>query len=352
MLIELEDLQQELIKVHGELQLAAAAVERAQRLSDKVIARKDLLAAQTEHQQARGAYDAIERKLRTYGITAAQIRTIMESGRQQSVLKNLALSPQAAVRKYLILGEPGELFELEAEYREKRVEVESLKRQLQILGFSTADLRAILQRGVPRATFTLTAPITGTVTVREATPGAVVEPAEKLVEIVDTSVVWVEGDVAENRLAMVHAGQAARVRVVAYPEAVFTGTVRSVGRTVDPDKRTVHLWVEVTNPEDKLLPEMFADLTIITQMATQALAVPPQAVISEGAEKFVFVQNGDTYTKQNVVLGLKDDRYVEIRDGIFPGDRIVIRGGYELNSVKALATQQAQGGDGHGGHAH
>lgn len=351
-LTELEQLQQELIKTHSALQLTAAAVERVQQLSDKVVARKELLAAQTEHQHARGAYDAAVRKLRTYGVTEEQIRTMLSGGLDKPVLTNLGLSPQAAVQKYLVLAKPSELFTLEAEYRQKHAEVESLKRQLQILGFSAARLTTLLQREVPDATLTLTAPMAGAVSMRQATPGAVVEAAERLVELIDTSVVWVEGDVTEQLLTAVRVGQTARARVAAYTDTVFTGTVRTVGRTVDPDKRTVHLWIEVANPEGRLLPEMFADVTLVTQVATEALAVPLQAVMREGAEQFVFVENGDVYVKQNVVLGLRDDRFVEIRDGLFPGDRIVVRGGYELNAARTAATQKEGGGDGHTGHTH
>jgi len=351
-LTELEQLQQELIKAHGTLQMATAAVERSQQLSDKIVARKDLLAAQTEQQHARSTYDAALRKLRTYGVTEAQIRTILNGGLDKSVLTNLGLSPQAAVQKYLVLAKPSELFALEADYRQKQGEVESLKRQLQILGFSAASITTVLQRGVPDPLLTLTAPISGAVSARQATPGAMVEATEKLLELIDTSLVWIEGDVVEHLLTAVRPGQKARVRVAAYPEVVFTGIVRTVGRTVDADKRTVHLWIEVPNPQGQLLPEMFATVTLITQAATDTLAVPLQAILTEGAEQFVFVENGDTYVRQSVVLGLKDDRYAEIRDGLFPGDRVVVRGGYELNAVRTVAAQQGQGGDGHTGHTH
>ena len=281
-LTELEQLQQELIKAHGALQLATAAVERTQQLSDKVVARKDLLAAQTEQQHARGAYDAALRKLRTYGVTETQIRTILNGGLDKSVLTNLGLSPQAAVQKFLVLGKPSELFALEADYRQKQGEVESLKRQLQILGFSAASIATLLQRGVPDPILTLTAPISGAISARQATPGAMVEATEKLLELMDTSRVWVEGDVVEHLLTAVRPGQQARVRVAAYPEVVFTGIVRTMGRTVDPDKRTVHLWIDVPNPQGQLLPEMFATVTLITQAATDALAVPCRPFSAKG----------------------------------------------------------------------
>jgi RND family efflux transporter MFP subunit len=351
-LTELEQLQQDLMKTHGTLHMATAAVERVQQLSDKVVARKELLAAQTEYQHARSAYDAAVRKLRTYGVTEEQVRTMLSGGVDKPVLVNLGLSPQAAVQKYLVLAKPNELFALEADYRQKQAEVESVKRQLQLLGFSTATITALLQRGVPDPILTLAAPISGAISVRQAIPGAMVEAAEKLVELIDTSVVWVEGDVVEPLLTAVHTGQQARIRVAAYPEAVFTGTVRTLGRTVDPDKRTVHVWIEVTNPGGRLLPEMFADVTLVTQVATEALVVPLDAVITEGAEQFVFVENGDTYVRQSLMLGLRDDRYVEVREGLFPGDRIVVRGGYELNAARMAATQPGAGGHDHSTHAH
>ena len=351
-LTELEHLQQELIKTHGTVQMTAAAVARAQQLSDHIIARKELLAAQTEHQHARSAYDAAVRKLRTYGVTEAQVRTMLSGGLDKPVLANLGLSPHAAVQKYLVLARPNELFALEAEYRQKQAEVESLKRQLQILGFSAATITALLHRGVPDPILTLTAPISGAVSVRQAIPGAMVEASEKLVELMDTSAVWVEGEVAEHLLTAVRPGQQARVRVAAYPETVFTGTVRTVGRTIEPDKRTVHLWIDVSNPRGHLLPEMFADVALVTQVATEALVVPLDAVLTEGAEQFVFVENGDTYIRQSLVLGFRDDRYVEVREGLFPGDRIVVRGGYALNAARLAGTQPGAGGHDHSTHAH
>ena len=351
-LTELEQLQQEVIKAHGTLQLATAAVERTEQLSEKIVARKDLLAAQTEQQHARSTYDAARRKLRTYGVTEAQIHAILTGGLDKSVLTNLGLSPQAAVQKYLVLGKPSELFALEADYRQKQGDVESVKRQLQILGFSAASIATVLQRGIPDPILTLLAPISGAVRARQATPGAMVDATEKLLELMDTALVWIEGDVVEHLLTAVRPGQHARVRVAAYPEAVFTGLVRTVGRTVDADKRTVHLWIEVPNPQGQLLPEMFATVTLITQAATDTLAVPLQAVLTEGAEQFVFVENGDTYARQNVVVGLKDDRYVEIRDGLFPGDRVVVRGGYEIHAARTATSSQGKGGDGHAGHTH
>ncbi len=351
-LTELEQLQQEVIKTHGTMHMAAATVARVQQLSDQVVPRKELLAAQTEQQHARSAYDAARRKLQTYGVSEAQIHTMLNDGLTQPVLANLGLSPQAAIQKYLVLGKPSELYTLEAEYRQKQVEVESLKRQLHMLGFSAHSVQALLQRGVPDPVLTLLAPLSGTVSRRQAIPGALVEAGTPVLELIDTSVVSIEGEVTEQLFPVVRAGQLARVRVAAYPEEVFTGTVRRLGRTVDPDKRTVHLWVEVANASGRLLPEMFAEVSLVTRAVANTLAIPVAALLMEGAEPFVFVENGDTYLRQPLVLGLRDDRYVEVRDGLFPGDRVVVRGGPALNAARLAGTPRSAGGHDHATHAH
>ncbi|MGE3537870.1 MAG: efflux RND transporter periplasmic adaptor subunit [Candidatus Tectimicrobiota bacterium] len=351
-LTELEQLQQELIKTYGTLQMTAAAVERVQQLSDQVVPRKELLTAQTEHQHARSAHDATRRKLQTYGVTEAQIRTMLHGGLTKPVLTNLGLSPQAAIQQYFVLGKPSELYSLEAEYRQKQAEAESLQRQLQLLGFSAASVKALLQRGVPDPILTLQAPLSGTVSRRQAIPGALVEAASTLLEIMDTAVVWVEGEVTEQLFPAVQAGQTARVRVAAYPDEVFTGTVRTLGRTVNPDKRTVHLWIEVANPQGHLLPEMFTEVSLVTRAVTEVLAVPVAALLTEGAEQFVFVESGDLYVRQHLVLGLRDDRYVEVRDGLFPGDRVVVRGGHALNAARLAGSQRGVGGHDHSTHSH
>lgn len=351
-LMELEQLQQEVMKAHGTLQMSTATVARLQQLSEQVVARKELLAAQTEQQHARSAYDAARRKLQTYGVSEAQIRTMLNDGLTQPVLVNLGLSPQAAIQKYLVLGKPSELYTLEAEYRQKQAEVESLKRQLHMLGFSVHSVQALLQRGVPDPVLTLPAPLSGTVSRRQAIPGVLVEAGTPVLELIDTSVVSIEGEVTEQLFPVVRVGQLARVRVAAYPEEVFTGTVRRLGRTVDPDKRTVHLWVEVANASGRLLPEMFAEVSLVTRAVANTLAIPVAALLTEGAEPFVFVENGDTYLRQPLVLGLRDDRYVEVRDGLFPGDRVVVRGGPALNAARLAGTPRSAGGHDHATHAH
>ncbi|MFZ5862507.1 MAG: efflux RND transporter periplasmic adaptor subunit [Nitrospirota bacterium] len=194
-----------------------------------------------------------------------------------------------------------------------------------------AELRS-RQFGNPPPLIPLTAPIAGVISKWEATVGEAVGPGSVLFEIVDPSVVWVEGDLPEHESQQVRTGQEVRVSVIAIPDRVFTGRIVRMGGMVEPEKRAVHVWVEVPNPAYDLKPEMFAQLAIVVGGRSQALAIPKQGLLRFGGELVVFVEHDGAYVRRSVVVGAQDDRYAEIVRGVRPGDPVVIQGNYELMS--------------------
>lgn len=194
-----------------------------------------------------------------------------------------------------------------------------------------AEIRS-RQFGNPPPLVSLTAPISGLVTQWDANVGEAVDPSTVLFQIVDPSVLWVEGDIPEHYTAQVKPGQSARVSVVALPGEIFTGKILRMSGMVEPEKRTVHIWVEVANPKYQLKPEMFAELAVVVGDSSRVLAVPLKTILKSGGETFVYVESGERYLRQNVVVGTSDDRYAEMKEGLFEGDRVVIQGNYELMS--------------------
>ena len=96
---------------------------------------------------------------------------------------------------------------------------------------------------------------------------------------------------------------------------------------------------------------MWVDLAIIQREVKEALVVPRTAMVVQGPLHFVFVQNGDQYEKQDITPGVTDDRYVEVKDGLFPGDVIVTEGAYSLTHLKpkgsSTSTPTGNMSDGH-----
>lgn len=200
------------------------------------------------------------------------------------------------------------------------------------------------QVGNPPPRVQYPAPIDGVVTHREALLNDSVEPDKHLLEIVDLSEVYAEGQVFEGQVAQVKTGQKVRVSVESFPDKKFDGTVELVSGVLDPETRTLKIWVRVANPEAVLRPNMRATLHIVTAEADEVVAIPHSAVLGEAGNLFAFVQNdkdGLVYERRPVVTGIKDDQYIEITEGIFDGDKVVTLGNYQLQYVTTRAKPAA-----------
>lgn len=239
-----------------------------------------------------------------------------------------------------------ELAKVESDHKKVEGEINGLKNKLLLLGLKEEEVERLVQTKQFIPVLPVVAPISGQVVERAATVGGTVDPQDKMFHIINLSRVLVEGDIPEDRGGMIRKGQEVRVRVSTYPEDAFSGRVNYISDVVDPQKRTIHLWSAVPNPDRKLKPGMFARVSVITEKKNEAVAVPIRAILEEGAERFVFVQNGEEFIRQTVVLGVRDDRYVEVKEGLMPGDQVVIRGNQQL-MLAQMSGGSTGGGDGH-----
>ena len=186
------------------------------------------------------------------------------------------------------------------------------------------------QVGDPPPSVEVDAPIAGVVSKRDASLGDAVEPNTEMFHIVDISKLIVTAQVYEEDVAKVKLGQTARIIALSYPTNEFIGKVTFVGLELDPDTRTLPVWLTVDNPDGKLRSDMFVKAAVLLAKNSDVLTVPKTAVLEDGGEKFVFVRTGDTFNRADVQTGAADDRNVEIKDGLVPGDEVVIEGQREL----------------------
>lgn len=192
------------------------------------------------------------------------------------------------------------------------------------------------QVGDPPPRVTFAAPFDGIVIDRHAVLGETVEPEKHLMEIVDLKEIYAEGRIYEGQIAELDIGQTVRVVVESFPKEIFTGTVELMSGALDPETRTLRVWARLQNPNGKLRPNMRATLRIVTGQVSSALAVPHQAILGDSGEKFLFVESETdplTFERRRVVLGTRDDRFTEVIEGVFPGDKVVTQGAYQLQYV-------------------
>jgi len=227
----------------------------------------------------------------------------------------------------------GEYQKREAEYLIVRAEFKATEDRLHLLGMSEEDVKRIGREHIINSKVAVRAPFSGTLTERHATLGEVIEPAANLFTLADLSTLWIIADVTEKDIPIVEKGLPVEIKVSPFPNDVFKGTLTYIGDQIDPSTRTVKVRTEVDNSLGKLKPEMFATIFITTEVVSDVLAIPEEAVQTDGNKKIVFIDKGNGgFEKREVSLGLQIDSFYQIEDGIKPGEKIVTKGSFLLKS--------------------
>lgn len=187
--------------------------------------------------------------------------------------------------------------------------------------------------GNPPPSVDITAPRGGVIDALNVSLGQSVEPATTLYRISDRSEVNIVARVYEEDLGKIAVGQDATVRTLSYPDRVFAGKIILVGPTLDPQSRTVEVWIRLGNPDGLLKPNLFARASIVLRKNAATLTVPSAAIIEANGEKFVFVRQKGEYVRVEITTGANDDQFTEVADGLVPGDEVVTQGNREIYTV-------------------
>lgn len=227
----------------------------------------------------------------------------------------------------------GEYQKREAEYLIVRAEFKATEDRLHLLGLTEEDVKRIGREHIINSKVAVRAPFPGTIVEKHATLGEVIEPSTNLFTLADLTTLWVIADVPEKDIPQVKTGLPVEVRVSPYPNDVFKGIVTYIGDQIDPSTRTVRVRTEVDNSLAKLKPEMFASIFITTDVLSDVLAIPGEAVQTDGNKEIVFIDksNGE-FEKREVSLGRQVDNFYQVLDGIKPGERLVTKGSFLLKS--------------------
>jgi cobalt-zinc-cadmium efflux system membrane fusion protein len=307
--------QVELRQAQTNLSLAQQNYERQVAIADA-----EIEAAQRQLQFAQERYDR-DQELVEAGAIARQQVLASESdlAAAQSQLT------QASSRKAVL--------EAEAEIDRARASLEAAQTQTQL---SAATYEARLQQLNSSASnegfVTVVAPISGTVADRTVTLGEAVEEAvTPLVQIINGDRLLVTANVYEKDLAAVTNGQRVRATVASLPGQIFEGRVVVVGARVNGETRSIPVTAELENSNALLKPGMFAELELLVDRTlTAVLTVPTTALLEADGRTLVFVQNGDAFEPVEVTTGRRAGDRIEIINGLFEGDQVVVQGGLQL----------------------
>ncbi len=211
------------------------------------------------------------------------------------------------------------------------------------------------QPGDPPPVVKLTAPISGVVSKVNIAQGQPISPDDELIEIFDLSVVEAVASVPQHLAGRLKMGQTAHIRVNALPDKVFEAKLVHIAAEADEAEGTIEAAFHVENPQKLLRPGMKAEFSVVVSQRENVTSIPRSAVQGDAAGRFVYIKDyglKNAFVKAPVVLGAQNDRFVEVADGLLPGDEVVTRGAYALAFAGKGSVSLKEALDAAHGHPH
>ena len=266
-----------------------------------------------------------------------------------------------------------------------RALAESSRKKLLLMGLTEKQIEELEQEGASRSHAVIVAPASGTVIHKGVQEGQYVRQGQHLFEIADLSGLWMLADVFETDLALIEEGQEVEITTSSYPGEVFHGRVAFVDPFLDPSTRSVQVRADVPNPGGRLKPGLSVDARLRIPLAGDGkdfyacpmhpqvisdgpgecpdcgmflekvaggmvLAVPGSAVLDAGMRTLVYLDLGDgRYRPREVQVGPPAEARVEggvetfypVLSGLTPGDRVVTRANFLIDSQSQLTGEAA-----------
>ena len=190
---------------------------------------------------------------------------------------------------------------------------------------------------------TIVAPFDGRLGIRKVELGQYIAPGTAMVTLQALDPIRVDFPVPEQELARLKVGQAVEVRVDAFPGQTFNGAIQSLDARVNLDTRSLLVRAQLRNPDKKLLPGMFANVSVLQDAATARVTVPRTAITYSLFGDSVFVIKPEPNAPAGQVPGsIVDRRFVrvgEVREdrvalseGVSVGDQVVTSGQLKLQN--------------------
>jgi RND family efflux transporter MFP subunit len=199
--------------------------------------------------------------------------------------------------------------------------------------------------------FELRAPIDGILVTIDAATGESVEEGQVLFDVIDLARVWLVAHVFEPDVPRVESARTAWFTIEGYaqPFTIDDTNARlvTVGRVIDPKTRTVPVIFEVDNGDGRLRIGNFTRVVIATGAPRSALAIPEAAIVDDAGKPVAYVMvEGEAFERRPLRLGLRSNGWVEVLEGVAAGERVVVKGAYEVRLSAASGAVPAHG------HAH
>jgi membrane fusion protein, multidrug efflux system len=188
---------------------------------------------------------------------------------------------------------------------------------------------------------TLRAPFDGVAGIRQVNLGQYLKEGDMVVTLQAFDPIYVNFSLPQQDLSKLILGEPVQLRVDAYPDQTFKGTITAINSLVDQTTRNVQVQATFTNSDFRLRPGMFAKVSVILSQRQNVVAIPATAIhyAPYGDSIFVVSELKDPQGKeykgvkeQFIKTGQSRGDMIAVVSGLKPGDEVVTSGVFRLKS--------------------
>ena len=169
-------------------------------------------------------------------------------------------------------------------------------------------------------------PFDGTIGKRNFSNDIDVSKSSIILNLEDTSILFVDVDIPETFAPYVKKGQNVDIKFSGNNLKIYPGIVESTASRIDINKRSLPVRIKLKNPNNELLSGSLLE-TSINYNERNSLSIPDTSLLMEGDKVYVYkVDKENTVKKIEVIIGLRNQGLIEIKSGLENGDVVVAEG--------------------------
>jgi Cu(I)/Ag(I) efflux system membrane fusion protein len=223
--------------------------------------------------------------------------------------------------------------------------ISATKNKLLLWGLSEKQISNLEETKRANITITFYSKVSGTITEISVHEGDIVIEGAKIYQLADLTSLWVEAQIYSNELALLTAGKKVEIAPQGLPEETTEGEITFYNPELQAQTKINIVRIEVDNSRKKFKPGMEANV-IHHADDIEAIVVPADAVIHDAKGAVVWIQNSKGgFESRKVDTGTENKNKIEIRNGLYEGERVVTSGAYLINSEYIFKRGMLPAGD-------
>ena len=185
---------------------------------------------------------------------------------------------------------------------------------------------------------TITAPISGTVTMVNASVGSYATASSPMFEIANVDTLEISAGINEQNVSKIKIGQEVLLKINSVSDQWMSGVITEISKVMNTQTKSYPITIAMSNKDDALVAGMYAEVQVVVERAEDVLVIPVDAIVYKEAKPIAFITQDDGTVKEvELTLGINDGDHYVVNEGLQAGDQIVVKGNGNLVEGEPVA---------------